>query len=329
MCVGGQFDRLCCECDNKSRPISVLRRIVGARSTVASGAAMIVKPKPDLAETGVVSSKIGDSGLMQQVRPAASVLVLIAVAWLLYTLANLPALAPSTDAGYYIGIVGASLMLLLMTYPLYKRVRAFRSIGTTRFWFRLHMVFGLLGPALIIVHSGLNMRSMNAAWAFWSMVVVAGSGIVGRFLYRRIHRGMHGELETTQTLAAAVAAASFNIDRALPDDVTVSREIGDFAAQCAKLAKVPPFAAIGAVFLPLWRWSLQWHVRRALKQATVPVDRRVQKTELLDRFLISNQRYAQFALFDRLFSLWHVAHVPFVVTLFLSTIAHIVAVHLY
>ena len=288
---------------------------------------MITKSKPALDTEGrAISDR---ASFIRQMRSAAITVGIVATGWLLFELANVPALAPSTDAGYYIGIVGASLMLLLMTYPLYKRVRAFRSWGTTRFWFRLHMVCGLLGPALIIVHSGLNMRSMNAAWAFWSMVVVAGSGVVGRFLYRRIHRGMHGELETAQTLAAAVAAASFHIDRALPDDASVSKEVGDFASRCAELAKVPPFAAIGAVFLPLWRWSLQWHVRRALNRAAIPDERRLQKQALLTRFFVSNQRYAQFALFDKLFSLWHVAHVPFVVTLFLSTIAHIVAVHLY
>ncbi len=286
--------------------------------------------RPKIGATASDASSATDTAIvMRQVRSLLFAVALALIAWLLYTLANVPALAPSTDVGYYIGVVGASLMLLLMTYPIYKRFRAFRSWGKTRFWFRLHMICGLLGPALITVHSGLNMRSMNAAWAFWSMVIVAGSGIMGRFLYRRIHRGMHGELETAQTLGAAVAAASFNIDRAVPDDTTVSQEVGEFAARCAELAKVPPFAAIGAIFLPLWRWSLQWNVRRALKRTAIPVDRRSEKTALLNRFFIANQRYAQFALFDRLFSLWHVAHVPFVVTLFLSTIAHIVAVHLY
>jgi hypothetical protein len=289
---------------------------------------MMAKPKPGPISVAD-SASLEDNPWVRQIRTAAFVMSLAGVGWLLHWLANLPSLAPSTDAGYYIGIVGASLMLLLMTYPLYKRVRPLRSWGTTRFWFRLHMVCGLLGPALIIVHSGLNMRSMNAAWAFWSMVVVAGSGVAGRFLYRRIHRGMHGELETTQTLAAAVATASHNIDLALPDDARVSREIGEYVGRCVELAKVPPFAAIGALFLPLWRYSLQWHIYRALRASTLSKALRDEKTALLNKYFVASQRYAQFALFDKLFALWHVAHVPFVVTLFLATIAHIVAVHLY
>lgn len=255
--------------------------------------------------------------------------LMLGVGWLVHVLANMPALSASTDAGYYIGVVGASLMLLLMTYPLYKRVRLLRGVGTTRFWFRLHMICGIAGPLLIIVHSGLQTRSMNAAWAFWSMIVVALSGIVGRFLYRGLHRGMHGELETTQSLAAAVAAASYKIDRAEANDANVSQRIGAYATRCAALAKVAPLAAFGGLVLPVWRWSIMRGVRRSLANTAIPLARQADKLQLIGAFLLANQRYAQFALFDRLFSFWHIAHVPFVLTLFLATIAHIVAVHLY
>lgn len=252
-----------------------------------------------------------------------------AIAWVLYRLALLPQLAASTGAGYYIGIVGASLMLLLFTYPLFKRVQAVRSIGSAKFWFRLHMVCGLAGPAFIIVHSGLQMRSLNAAWAFWSMVVVATSGVIGRFLYRGIHRGMHGELETAQSLAIAVTEASRSVDKIVPRDAAVSQEIAAYAKRCEYLANAPALASAAALTLPLSRFVLQRHVRATLKQAELSPERSIAKRRLMEQYLGANQRYAQFALFRRLFSLWHVAHVPFVVTLVLATIAHIVAVHLY
>jgi hypothetical protein len=74
---------------------------------------------------------------------------------------------------------------------------------------------------------------------------------------------------------------------------------------------------------------LQRHLRATLKHADFSQERQTAKRQLLSQYLVANQRYAQFALFRRLFSLWHIAHVPFVVTLVLATIAHIVAVHLY
>lgn len=280
-------------------------------------------------EAELIVTTTPDGSFWQRLRVPVILVLIAGGGWLVRILANTPELAASTDVGYYIGVVGASLMLLLMTYPLYKRFRLLRGIGTTRFWFRLHMICGLAGPILIIVHSGLQTRSMNAAWAFWSMIVVALSGIVGRFLYRGLHRGMHGELETAQSLAAAVAAASYNIDRAVSDDADISRRVGNYATRCAALAKLAPVAAVGSFILPFWRWSIMQRVRRSLARSDIPADRQAEKKKLLGTFLLANQRYAQFALFDRLFSFWHVAHVPFVVTLFLATIAHIVAVHLY
>ena len=52
-------------------------------------------------------------------------------------------------------------------------------------------------------------------------------------------------------------------------------------------------------------------------------------TRLVDEFLTSVQRVSQFDLYDRMFRLWHVAHVPLVYLLVLAGVAHVVAVHMY
>jgi hypothetical protein len=38
---------------------------------------------------------------------------------------------------------------------------------------------------------------------------------------------------------------------------------------------------------------------------------------------------ARFNAYERLFSLWHILHVPFVFMLIISGIAHVIAVHMY
>lgn len=40
-------------------------------------------------------------------------------------------------------------------------------------------------------------------------------------------------------------------------------------------------------------------------------------------------KVAHFTAYEKLFSLWHVAHIPFVYLLVLSSIVHVVAVHAY
>jgi hypothetical protein len=41
------------------------------------------------------------------------------------------------------------------------------------------------------------------------------------------------------------------------------------------------------------------------------------------------RKFAQFLLFERLFSIWHVVHYPLFVVLVVAVIVHIVAVHMY
>ena len=59
--------------------------------------------------------------------------------------------------------------------------------------------------------------------------------------------------------------------------------------------------------------------RRQLRRAT---------RRHLGRRLAEIRRVAQFDFFERLFSLWHIVHVPFFIMLVLSAIVHVIAVHM-
>jgi len=49
----------------------------------------------------------------------------------------------------------------------------------------------------------------------------------------------------------------------------------------------------------------------------------------VDEYLMGAQRVALFTAWSRVFSWWHVAHVPFVYLLVISAIVHVIAVHAY
>jgi hypothetical protein len=51
--------------------------------------------------------------------------------------------------------------------------------------------------------------------------------------------------------------------------------------------------------------------------------------KLVQQYLQAVTRVAQFTAYERLFSLWHVAHIPFVYLLVISALVHVVAVHAY
>ncbi|HET9580349.1 MAG TPA: hypothetical protein VFP44_21155 [Usitatibacter sp.] len=250
---------------------------------------------------------------------------------------------PGDVIGYNLGLAGGVLMLVLFAYPLRKRVRALAFLGAQRHWFSLHMALGIAGPVLIVLHSRMHLGSLNAAIAFWSMLLVAGSGIVGRFLYRRIHHGLYGRRTSLEELRAH---AGFNADegavrswmRRLPEVVEVLEAYGREADEAARGGAMRPAAFLG----------LSWHAllvrRRALRllrrdlpkvasargwDAETLARRRRKGTALVRAYVGRALGMAQFSAYERLFALWHVAHLPFVFMMVMSAVVHVVYVHMY
>jgi len=248
---------------------------------------------------------------------------------------------PGDDVGYYLGLVGGVMMLTLLTYPLRKYLHAFRNLGPVRHWFSFHMFLGVAGPVLVIAHSTFILKSTNATVAFLCMLVVAGSGIIGRFIYVRIHRGLHGEKLNFKELQNKAGFESEEMHSKLHFVPGVEKRLTDF--QSYALAQNLGFAgSTWRLFTLSTRRRLAYaqsasELRRAMRERAEvrqwdrdKLRRRLGRaTRLVDEFLVSVQRVSQFEIYDRLFRLWHVAHVPLVYLLVLSGIAHVVAVHMY
>jgi len=99
---------------------------------------------------------------------------------------------PNRGVGYALGIIGGSLMLLLLVYSLRKRWNWLSFLGSTPGWFRFHMVLGIAGPLCILYHSNFGTGATNSNVALFSMLTVAGSGLIGRYIYVHIHHGLYG-----------------------------------------------------------------------------------------------------------------------------------------
>ncbi len=236
--------------------------------------------------------------------------------------------APGSPTGYRLGLYGALMMLVLLMYPLRKHVPLFRKFGRLAEWLQLHMLLGISGPMLILFHSGFGSRSMNAAVALWCMVIVASSGIMGRFIYGRIHSRLNGQKLAAAELNRDLGRLLIGIERegALPQRV---REM--LAAFEARVAQQPDTVLRQTVrFLRVAseRRSVLRFVRSELERSTDA--RRCAQVEAgLRPYLRGLQRVAQFAVYERMFALWHVLHLPLVALLVVSVIFHVIAVHMY
>jgi len=236
--------------------------------------------------------------------------------------------APGSTTGYRLGLYGALMMLALLLYPLRKHVPWLRGFGRLSEWLQFHMILGICGPLLILFHSGFRIQSVNASVAMWSMVTVASSGVIGRFIYGRIHSRLNGQKLAAEELNRDLGKLLLNIERggALPQRV---RELlASFEARVAR----QPDTLIRQTFRFLRVASERRSVLRAVRRelaGTVDACRRAQIEDSLLPYLKGLQRVAQFAIYERMFALWHVLHLPFVALLVVSAIYHVIAVHMY
>ena len=277
-------------------------------------------------------------------RPASDLMLyalLVALTGGVWQFSRLGTFKSGDDVGYWLGVAGGTMLLLLFTYPLRKYFRFMHRLGKVKWWFIVHMVLGIGGPLLILLHSTFRLGSVNATVALFSMLIVAASGVAGRFLYLRIHRGLEGERSNFLELQRRAGLAEGEIKSRFRFAPEVAERLLAFETQ-ALAAEVRWGTTLRrVVWLPVHQrvvyracahdlqerlreiarerhWSRE-HLRRRRRQAAI----------LTRNFLLSVVRVAQFTAYERLFALWHVLHVPFVYLLLLTAGFHVFAVHAY
>ncbi len=251
-------------------------------------------------------------------------------------------LVPGEGLGYKLGLVGGCMMLLLLIYPAFKRSRFFGTGQKAAFWFQWHMMLGIVGPLLIFYHSNFSMGAMNSNVALFSMILVAGSGVVGRYIYTHIHSGLSGARldvggllkQATQLMAGVEADVGGS-------GGTISKALADFS-----LKSTPKNPGVVASLMNVMAMPVQLRMSRAkiMREVHLSIENNTKSqnwTRLeakahtraaknhVNEFLLAVSRAAQFAFWERMFSLWHVLHVPLFFLLLVSGVIHVIAVHMY
>jgi hypothetical protein len=243
-------------------------------------------------------------------------------------------LTPEYGLGYSMGIVGGCLMLLLLVYPLKKRLGFIPLPFSTRFWFRIHMMLGVFGPLTIFAHSKLNLGSTNSSVAFWFMTTIMLSGLVGRYLYQKIHMGLYGRRKLLDDLLLQVDERV----AAIASDGVRGEHLARKATYLRSL--IPTHGSISNLITQRRkiRNTLKIVIESSLNSSTAQMSwlqrrrhnrQNRQQTELIHRVDRALGDCISFRLYEKLFSWWHVLHLPIFFAFLLATIVHIWAVHVY
>lgn len=258
-----------------------------------------------------------------------------------YLLRDLGYITPEYGLGYWLGIIGGSMMLALLLYPLRKRLRILHFLGPTRGWFRLHMAFGLVGPLLILYHCNFQLGSINSKVALYCMLLVAGSGIIGRHFYAGIHRGLYGRKTSLKELQQELAKSvdkSHGLATLMPTLVARLDKLAEELQGCRVTQTLGIRRSLRWTFTHYFtHLSLLLTARRELRQAAeqsaiVARDsKRLARTaaKFIRDYMSLVGRVAQFSLYERLFALWHILHLPIFILMVISVLFHVLAVHMY
>ncbi|MBU1425009.1 MAG: hypothetical protein KKH12_11000 [Gammaproteobacteria bacterium] len=250
---------------------------------------------------------------------------------------------PGDAVGYNIGLVGGIMMLTLLIYPIRKRIGFMRNWGLLPKWFKWHMAFGVLGPALIVFHSTFTLRSVNAGVAMACMLLVSGSGIFGRFFYTKIHNGLYGRNLSFQQLQDELDGSK-DVKSVFSFAPELQQKLVDFRSYAMNLSKGGRISVWN--FLTMG-FRVQWFTRtliieledamyanaNAMQWNDAQMKRLdelfYQNAQFIRNYLTTVRDLAQFSTYEKLFSLWHIFHVPLVYMLVFSSIWHVISVHKY
>ena len=210
------------------------------------------------------------------------------------------ALRPSGSVGLVLGIAGFAVMTLTLLYVIRKKLGGRRRLGSMKGWLEFHIFCGVVGPALITLHSSFKFSGVISV-AYWSMVLVVLSGFVGRYLFVRIPKTIRGTELTLSEIQERID------------------ELRDAIAA----AGVPP-EALAPIEDPGAGGWLRWRrVRSRLRKAGVSAELTRETLRLARERQTLMRRIAQLSRTKKLFELWHVFHKPLVWVMFAIAAVHI------
>jgi hypothetical protein len=221
--------------------------------------------------------------------------------------------------GHKLGVVGSAMMVLMLLYSVRKRVGALRRLGSLSRWLDVHIFLGVVGPLLVILHSSFKVQGL-VALSFWSMIVVASSGVLGRYLYLQIPRTRAGE---------ALALGDLEqLDRELSERLRT--RFGLDAGQLAELdsATVTVSDRVGLlggmVRIVVDDLRLRARLRAFARRCpTVPRPLMGEFGRTLRQKAIARRRLLLWSRLHELFHYWHVLHKPFALVMYLFMFVHV------
>ncbi|MBK6881824.1 MAG: hypothetical protein IPH05_02530 [Flavobacteriales bacterium] len=224
---------------------------------------------------------------------------------------------PSGPYGHGLGILGTFMVLFgVAIYIARKRYNFMAKQLRLKYLLEFHIFLCTLGPILILFHTAFKFGGLVSV-AFWSMVAVVASGVIGRFIYIQIPRTIEGrelslnEVKGMRSELLDKLKSNAGLDEgSIPLVMRTDAEDGaankaNFIARYAQERK-----AVAAI-------------KTSLRSRNVAASERKDIIRMVkDEFALSH-RIGRLQTMQQLFKYWHVAHLPFALIMLIVLIIHV------
>jgi hypothetical protein len=230
-------------------------------------------------------------------------------------------LKPSGLVAHGYGIVGTMMIIGgVILYSSRKRIRILSSIGTLPRFLEVHIFLCLAGPILVVYHTSFKFGGLVSV-SFWSMTAVVMSGVIGRYLYLQIPRGIQGhalslaDLNTQLTRFTQQLNKGFGLSPQAIEGIDALLEISvehrrmNLPSTLWFLV-VDDLVRVRAIGRKVRQLGLQRDVARSL-------------TALFRARHILHRRILLLEKVGHLFHYWHVVHLPFSIIMFIILVVHV------
>lgn len=172
----------------------------------------------------------------------SGLVILFLLLWLGFAFHTSPRFAGSLTGGIF-AVVGSVLMLVPLLYMIVKRIPFLRGSVTKHISMRTlldwHIYAGVIGPILVIIHTGHKFESALGIALTAMTILVVVSGFVGRYLMSMFSSNIREQKKLLTDLGIAYRQAA-----------------ADLSAHPEQLAAVKPFSGffsriLGGIFSPM------------------------------------------------------------------------------
>jgi len=267
---------------------------------------------------------------------SSMILGLIAFGWINWNSINLQ---NSGDFTYNSGLIGGIAMLLVLLYAVRKRMKLMRKAGNMEGWYYFHLLGGVLGPLVIVFHTGFTIKSINSGVALFTMLTIVMSGLFGRYIYTRIGYSLHrkllaikeSETQLMDSLNSYGSPVAEKIERRL-SNFSLSVLTGDRSILKLPMRVVAIRGAATACYVKVSTDLASMIKARAKREgwASMDVKARVHREkEQLREHISAIANIASAHLFERILVRWRILHIPLLYILVITALIHVLYVHMY